>query len=287
MTAQTFQSVFRKISLSASVQEAFRESIVQKLAIHKKEHMVSMKISASRLIPLDKWDALREELLRNLPGIHSVEVAAVYNLPEDAPEFLAETYWDTIRQFSAKKSKVCAGIVADAEWKVQDGKMLIFVKNNMAYYLARKKLDEELSHMIFEETGQQLLIQFKNTPSSAEERERLEKERENKTEELLRQIVTAPVPSGGESNSTGNSTPSFPKGVLFGKECNGSVSKIVDTKIVGENVTIEGNIFNVESREIKGDKYIVSFDMTDLSDSTTVKFFVKKTIFDGEMTEKL
>ena len=156
MTAQTFQSVFRKISLSASVQEAFRESIVQKLAIHKKEHMVSMKISASRLIPLDKWDALREELLRNLPGIHSVEVAAVYNLPEDAPEFLAETYWDTIRQFSAKKSKVCAGIVADAEWKVQDGKMLIFVKNNMAYYLARKKLDEELSHMIFEETGQQL-----------------------------------------------------------------------------------------------------------------------------------
>ncbi len=28
MTAQTFQSVFRKISLSASVQEAFRESIV-------------------------------------------------------------------------------------------------------------------------------------------------------------------------------------------------------------------------------------------------------------------
>ena len=87
MTAQTFQSVFRKISLSASVQEAFRESIVQKLAIHKKEHMVSMKISASRLIPLDKWDALREELLRNLPGIHSVEVAAVYNLPEDAPEF--------------------------------------------------------------------------------------------------------------------------------------------------------------------------------------------------------
>ncbi len=105
MTAQTFQSVFRKISLSASVQEAFRESIVQKLAIHKKEHMVSMKISASRLIPLDKWDALREELLRNLPGIHSVEVAAVYNLPEDAPEFLAETYWDTIRQFSAKKKQ--------------------------------------------------------------------------------------------------------------------------------------------------------------------------------------
>ncbi len=283
MTAQTFQSVFQKISLSASVQEAFRESIVQKLAIHKKEHMVSMKISAPRLIPLDKWDALREELLRNLPGIHSVEVAAVYDLPEDAPEFLAETYWDTIRQFSAKKSKVCAGIIADAEWKVQDGKMLIFVKNNMAYYLARKKLDEELSHMIFEETGQQLLIQFKNTLSSAEERERLEKERESKTEELLRQIVTAPVPPRGENVAV----PSFPKGVLFGKECSGSVSKIVDTKIVGENVTIEGNIFNVESREIKGDKYIVSFDMTDLSDSTTVKFFVKKNIFDGEMNEKL
>ena len=34
-------------------------------------------------------------------------------------------------------------------------------------------------------------------------------------------------------------------------------------------------------------KYIVSFDITDLSDSTTVKFFVKKSVFDAELSDKI
>lgn len=66
------------------------------------------------------------------------------------------------------------------------------------------------------------------------------------------------------------------KGIIYGKEFSGNVSKIFDSKIEGEKVIIEGNIFNVEAREIKGEKYVVSFDITDLTDSTTVKFFEKK-----------
>lgn len=288
MTAQTFQSVFQKIPLPVKIQEAFRESIVQKLVIRKKEHTISIRISAPKLISLEEWDSLRAELLRNLPGIHNVEISASYSFLEDDPETLAEVYWENIKQFVSQKSKVCAGIISDAEWKFKDGKMLIFVKNNMAYYLAQKKLDEELRHMVFEETGKQLQIQFKNVLSSAEEREQKEKERESKTEELLRQIISVSAQSNADNGGTSPvSIPSFPKGVLFGKECTGTVSKILDTKIVGESVTIEGRIFNVESREIKGDKYIVSFDITDLSDSTTVKFFVKKNIFDAELGEKV
>ena len=63
--------------------------------------------------------------------------------------------------------------------------------------------------------------------------------------------------------------------------------KIVDTKIPGESVIVEGNIFNIEPREIKGEKYIVSFDITDKSDSTTVKFFVKRSVFDNELKDKI
>ena len=50
---------------------------------------------------------------------------------------------------------------------------------------------------------------------------------------------------------------------------------------------MEGNIFNIEPREIKGEKYIVSFDITDKSDSTTVKFFVKRSVFDNELKDKI
>ena len=77
------------------------------------------------------------------------------------------------------------------------------------------------------------------------------------------------------------------KGIIIGKEISGNISKIIDTKIEGEKVIVEGEIFNLDAREIKGEKYVVSFDITDYSDSTTVKFFADKKVYDKEINDVL
>ena len=191
MTAQNFENIFQKISLSMSVQEAFRGTEVRKLTIHKKERTVSMEIAAKELIPLQKWDDLRQELLKNLPGIREVDIDITYELEENTPEQLAEGYWESIQTFVSQQSKVCAGVISDAEWKIVDGKMQIFVKNNMAYYLSQKHLDDAIMKMIETETGQRLLVQFKNVQTSAEERALLEQQQEQKLLELSQKIVSS------------------------------------------------------------------------------------------------
>jgi len=289
MTAQNFENVFQKISLSIAVQEAFQGTEVRKLTIHKKERTVSMEIAAKTLIPLQKWEDLRAELQKNLPGIREVDISITYELEENAPEELAEGYWESIQTFVSQQSKVCAGVISDANWKIVDGKMQIFVKNNMAYYLSQKHLDDAIMKMIETETGQRLIVQFKNIQSSAEERALLEQQQEQKLMELSQKIVStqAEAAQGKTNAEVAAVSSSIAKGILFGKEINGNNMKIIDTKIVGEAVIVEGSIYNVETKEIKGEKYIVSFDITDLSDSTTVKFFVKKSIFDQELSDKI
>ena len=289
MTAQNFENVFQKISLSLAVQEAFQGTEVRKLTIHKKERTVSMEIAAKQLIPLQKWEDLRGELLKNLPGIREVDIDITYELAEQSPKALAEGYWESIKTLVSHESKVCAGVIADAEWKIVENKMQILVKNNMAYYLAQKHLDDAIMKMIQTETGQNLMIQFKNVQTTAEERALLEQKQQEKLEELSRQIVTtqAEVVKEKANAEVAAVSSSVSKGILLGKEINGSNMKIIDTKIVGETVIIEGSIYNIEPREIKGEKYIVSFDITDLSDSTTVKFFVKKSVFDQELSDKI
>ena len=66
MTAQNFENVFQKLSLSMGIQEAFAGTEVRRLTIHKKERSVSMEISAKELIPLQKREDLRQELLKSL-----------------------------------------------------------------------------------------------------------------------------------------------------------------------------------------------------------------------------
>lgn len=289
MTAKKFPLVFDKVSLSAPLQEVFRETTVLSLTIHRKEREIVTEIAADAVIPPLYWEKLRKEMMQQLPGVKEVHIFPKYQLMDKEPKTVLADFWDTIRSHVAAQSKVCSGVISDADWDYQDGKMQIFVKHNMAYYLSQKKLDDAVAKLVQEETGLAMSVQFKNVQSSEEDRARMEQEQRTKTEELLQQIASATQAAEQAKVSTevGAVSEAVSRGILFGKEFTGTPVKIVDTKIPGESVIVEGNIFNIEPREIKGEKYIVSFDITDKSDSTTVKFFVKRSVFDNELKDKI
>lgn len=289
MTAKKFPLVFDKVSLSAPLQEVFRETTVLSLTIHRKEREIVTEIAADAVIPPLYWEKLRKEMMQQLPGVKEVHIFPKYQLMDKEPKAVLADFWDTIRSHVAAQSKVCSGVISDADWDYQDGKMQIFVKHNMAYYLSQKKLDDAVAKLVQEETGLAMSVQFKNVQSSEEDRARMEQEQRTKTEELLQQIASATqaAEQAKVSAEVGVVSEAVSRGILFGKEFTGTPVKIVDTKIPGESVIVEGNIFNIEPREIKGEKYIVSFDITDKSDSTTVKFFVKRSVFDNELKDKI
>lgn len=289
MTAKKFPLVFDKVSLSAPLQEVFRETTVLSLTIHRKEREIVTEIAADEVIPPLYWEKLRKEMMQQLPGVKEVHISPKYQLMDKEPKAVLADFWDTIRSHVAAQSKVCSGVISDADWDYQDGKMQIFVKHNMAYYLSQKKLDDAVAKLVQEETGLAMSVQFKNVQSSEEDRARMEQEQRTKTEELLQQIASATqaAEQAKVSAEVGAVSEAVSRGILFGKEFTGTPVKIVDTKIPGESVIVEGNIFNIEPREIKGEKYIVSFDITDKSDSTTVKFFVKRSVFDNELKDKI
>lgn len=289
MTAKKFPLVFDKVSLSAPLQEVFRETTVLSLTIHRKEREIVTEIAADEVIPPLYWEKLRKEMMQQLPGVKEVHIFPKYQLMDKEPKAVLTDFWDTIRSHVAAQSKVCSGVISDADWDYQDGKMQIFVKHNMAYYLSQKKLDDSVAKLVQEETGLAMSVQFKNVQSSEEDRARMEQEQRTKTEELLQQIASATqaAEQAKVSAEVGAVSEAVSRGILFGKEFTGTPVKIVDTKIPGESVIVEGNIFNIEPREIKGEKYIVSFDITDKSDSTTVKFFVKRSVFDNELKDKI
>lgn len=289
MTAKKFPLVFDKVSLSAPLQEVFRETTVLSLTIHRKEREIVTEIAADEVIPPLYWEKLRKEMMQQLPGVKEVHIFPKYQLMDKEPKAVLAEFWDTIRNHVAAQSKVCSGVISDADWDYQDGKMQIFVKHNMAYYLSQKKLDDAVAKLVQEETGLAMSVQFKNVQSSEEDRARMEQEQRTKTEELLQQIASATqaAEQAKVSAEVGAVSEAVSRGILFGKEFTGTPVKIVDTKIPGESVIVQGNIFNIEPREIKGEKYIVSFDITDKSDSTTVKFFVKRSVFDNELKDKI
>jgi DNA polymerase-3 subunit alpha (Gram-positive type) len=245
LTAQKFELVFQKISLSLPLLEAFQGTEVRKLTIHKKERTVSIEIAANKMIPLQKQEELKGALLESLPGIQAVSLAVFYELTDKTPEALAAGYWGSIKTLVSQKSKICAGVIADAEWRVTEHKLQILVKHNMAYYLAQKHLDDAIASMIHTETGETLLVQFKNQKATEADRAALENNRKKKFEELSRQIITTQAAAVQEK---ANAEVAFPRGFCLAKKSTAQTRRLLIRKFSGK-MSLSRAVFITSSRE--------------------------------------
>lgn len=77
------------------------------------------------------------------------------------------------------------------------------------------------------------------------------------------------------------------KAILLGKAFSDPISKINTVSLESGTVAIKGEVFRVETRPLRdGKKMLVTFDITDYTNSVTVKFFIKIEKFD-EIKEEL
>ena len=64
--------------------------------------------------------------------------------------------------------------------------------------------------------------------------------------------------------------------IFLGKNFTDSWMKMCDVTQDSGRVAICGEVLQVEFREVRGNQYLCSFDMTDYTSSITVKLFVQK-----------
>lgn len=290
MEEKKFEHVFQKLSFSSPIKEAFDGSNVEKLKVCKKEKKVEMKLVLNHVIEEKQVQELKTALKKQLPGVEEVKVQTYFPFAEKMEKSkVIQCFWRNIQAELSAHSPVCRGVMKDAVWDLQDTHLMIKVKNNAAYYMAHKGMDKKIQDKIYLETGLNLKVSFKDIRITEEEKESYRKEQARKENELLELVMSqkAEVETAKTEEKAVAATENVSKGILIGREIFGAVSKIFDTKEEGAKAIIQGTIFNIEPREIKGDRYIVSFDITDNTDSTTVKFFTDRAIYDKVLKEKL
>lgn len=63
--------------------------------------------------------------------------------------------------------------------------------------------------------------------------------------------------------------------VVYGRECEGDLTGIAEIQDEIGEVVIEGQVLSVEEREIRGEKILYMFNVTDFTDTITVKIFLR------------
>ena len=280
---EKFLNVFGKVNAENTVREAFSEAFVEKLTISKSTKLLQAEVLSKSLIPT-KYKALMEKaIFDTINAANEVKIRIKYDIEDKSPRTAFDFIWKDAACQLSNESPVCGCIFDDCEIKEEKGKILILTGHNAAFYLYKKGADKYIEERIKDETGVNVSIMFKNKKLTEEELKEYDEKHLSYEKQLVNAIISEQVmvETAKETAKADETQANIVKGIIIGKEdIRGEITKIRDTKIEGEKVIIEGDIFNLEEREIKGDRYIVSFDITDGSDSTTVKFFTDKKPYD-------
>lgn len=284
-TVKTFADVFRKVPFSRSVVAGFGNAEVCRVSVNRSAQTMLLQMNHGEAVSESCLDSLKTEMKAQFPAMKEI-VVNLSRAGEPAREETAEEeqrleepagrHVDGALRDLGALSPVCAKILEGAGRRFQDGALVLSVRRDYMYLLSKKGADEMIQDMLRRRTGCSFRVAFEG----AAEGETLSKPAAPAPPEL------APAPSS-PILATVPPKPVYQKdfidkkrkgrrGMKLAKAITGVPARLTDALVKDADVFVEGTVVDSETRETKKGRILVSFDMTDKTDSVTVKFFTTK-----------
>ncbi len=308
---KTVKQVFKDYNSNSF---ALSEAKVACVNIYKKTNELEIKlIVISSILMKDLIDF--EKYLNKRFGFKEINIKIEMNTIENDIDKKIQAEWPDIVEYMAYKHPLTKALLKDSRAEIVDNKIIVkLVKKGKEILEARgfeKILSSKLQDLYnkkytvtySEEVTEEMLAMYQEQAKELEKQAILfaQKEAEeyatgkmtsnNKENANLSRKETADttsnenaVATAGMSQSSSQSahisesTQEENSPIILGRslKIKEELSKIIDLSVDSGKVLLDGEILNVDSRELKSGKLLVTFDLYDGSSTITCKAFVEK-----------
>ena len=291
-----FFEAFDNLTVSKDMQDLFEHVDVKKMVASKGKKQLSIYIKSDRLITFTNIKKMEYQLKKQVfqSAINDIVFVEQYELSEQyTAEKLMPIYYESFLLELKEKSIIDFEIINTASYEFVGNQLIFDCERNFLSVKRSAELREYFQNLFLERFGYEVQVEFKyhDAPKKEEEEEffvpYFSKEIKEKTVEKEKtsekKVAKEKEPAKAEkkewkrfdkSKSAYRRLPDDPD-IIYGRSFEGDsvpISEIVDE--IGE-VVIVGKILSKEEREIRNEKTIVIFNVTDFTDTITVKIFVK------------
>jgi DNA polymerase-3 subunit alpha (Gram-positive type) len=278
---KSFVELFPDLSLGGEVLDFFKEVRINSLGMFKKTGKLVAKATASRLIPA----ALAAQVEQALTAAFSMTVEIKLKFELDTPfEELLAAYWDSVVYTVNSNVALSRGMLVGCEWELDKDKLEVRLATGGSRILQTQGVDRLIEDLIFDAFGRKLAVRFSDRELDQDFREKYLEFKEGEEARahsmaLAEEKASATGPKKQRRKETDSNDLQVLE-VILGKNFNDSLMKMNEVTQDSGKVAFCGDIANVEFREIRGNRYLCSFDITDYTSSLTVKFFLQKDDYD-------
>ena len=291
-----FYEVFGKLELIGKIKEIFQNVVVTKVSSNARRDIIKVYIESQCIIQRREIMVVEREIKKQLFANVPLNVVIVEKFKLDdtvTAKQLLEKYYDSIILELKENDIVLYNMFKTSVYEFTDDYHL-HIKFNDTLVMREKflELKDYLFNIFEKRCGINLAIEeefVENLTESLveESEEKIWKEIENivsqnalKSEELQKEEAYAKEQEAKKAEAKKNYykksvTFRHNPNVFFGRDFEGDITKleeIVDE--IGE-VVVRGKVVEVETRKISDEKTIISFTITDFTDSIVGKIFVK------------
>ncbi|GAB6098853.1 PolC-type DNA polymerase III [Halanaerocella petrolearia] len=227
-------------------------------------------------------DDLGEEILTTGQFKYQID----YYNPNLSLKTILDKHWNEIIKLLRKKVSQANGWLSPSHWKLVNDRLEVQVGSQMAVdALENKGCDRILAQILAQEYNKQVKVEFVVGDFKAES-DRLADEQAKETDaymdSLMENIDQQSQNYNQGSQQSNNSSSS--NQVWLGKNVKKDVQPI--DEITGEerSIVVKGEIFDTEVKELQSGSKLVMFDITDQTNSITVKLFENK---NDNLSEKI
>ena len=267
--------IFSDFSGGSSIGDA----LIENVTLMKKTNSLVIRIISSKYIAIREIEAFNNFIKKRF--ILSDSKTAIKYTDEVDRKHIENEIKNVILLISDRHPLLKAA-VNDCDYDINENEISLKFKVVVSHIFKKLNYDKELQEAIKNFCGRSYRINFSDDVSHEALMKIKEKEEKKELLAIQKQIKSqqaainkAPKPvSESEVKEEGKKENTL---LIYGRNANikDQVVKIVDITQDEGNIVLEGEISNIETRELRSGKVLISFDLYDGSGSITFKSFVK------------
>ncbi len=213
-----------------------------------------------------------------LPFLSNIEIHTLYVDINKPINTIVESYWTNILYEIKLKSPSILGWLNNCDKKILDNTVTISVNDYLGLEgLQEKKCDVLIKEILKKDFDIDIKVEFQSNKNIDFNNEKYWVEKDNEVNSLVNKMVSIDSSSTLNNSTQISSNSSSP--IVLGKKISDDIISLSNHLEEGTTVSIEGEVFEKNIRELKSGKFLIALAITDYTSSIAIKIFCKKNEF--------